>query len=330
MRIGNELLKKAVFGAVKIWEEDGTLRLCRFTDRQLAYFDETLNYVEKPKKSRASAGMQIDFWTDSEKLRMEFACFIGSSQSICYVDVYVDGVMRVHDGYEQHGAQRFSVDVQLGEGRKRVTVYLPCLFGTSIVSAELDDGAEFTPAEKKEKFLFVGDSITQGYIALFPSLTYPNILCSEMDAECLNQGIGGAYFLAEDLDEDLPYAPDRVFVAYGTNDWSRNREVAANADRYLQKLCAIYPEARIYVILPIWRGKLPEKEKTTKQTFLQMQQGLRAVCEKYANVRVIDGLSLVPHETEFFVEDQLHPNDLGFTQYAKMLERAVRKVDKNG
>ena len=242
MRIENQELKKAIFGAVDIWEEDGMLKMCRFTKRQLEFFDETKNYVEKPKKSRASAGMRMDFYTDSRNLDLELSCFVASSQGLCYADIYADGFMVAHCGYSAKENRRFQAAAELGEGRKRVTVYFPCLFGPSIISAQLDDGAEFTPVIPSEKFLFVGDSITQGYISEFPSLTYPNLLCSALDAECVNQGIGGAYFLDGDLDEDLPYAPDRVFVAYGTNDWSHGYDIVGNATVYLEKLCGIYPQ----------------------------------------------------------------------------------------
>ena len=37
------------------------------------------------------------------------------------------------------------------------------------------------------------------------------------------------------------------------------------------------------------------------------------------NVRVIDGDPLVPHTPKFFNEDGVHPNDLGFLQYALQL-----------
>ena len=40
---------------------------------------------------------------------------------------------------------------------------------------------------------------------------------------------------------------------------------------------------------------------------------------------VIDGLTLVPPMPEFFADEYLHPNDLGFGVYAENLIRALNQ-----
>lgn len=40
---------------------------------------------------------------------------------------------------------------------------------------------------------------------------------------------------------------------------------------------------------------------------------------------MIDGKELVPHDPLFFVQDILHPNDLGMVCYAKHLAQEIKK-----
>ena len=42
---------------------------------------------------------------------------------------------------------------------------------------------------------------------------------------------------------------------------------------------------------------------------------------------VVDGISLSPHISDFFADQILHPNDLGFGFYAENLLKALKKED---
>ena len=134
------------------------------------------------------------------------------------------------------------MEFDFDNGEKRVTLWFPCLFETQITEFLLD-GEMFKPVEKQTKILFFGDSITQGYTSEFPSLTYTNIVTRELNAESVNQGIGAALFDATDLDEELPFSPEMVFVAYGTNDWAHSgeRDFSSNAKTYIKKSAGFIP-----------------------------------------------------------------------------------------
>jgi len=95
------------------------------------------------------------------------------------------------------------------------------------------------PVDKELSIEFLGDSITQGYTTVFPSLTYSNVYARERNANCVNQGIGAALFDKENLDPELPFSPDKVFVAYGTNDWTHSdeRDFEFYANEYIEKIC---------------------------------------------------------------------------------------------
>ena len=326
-KIGFDLLKSSIFGSINTFEENGAIKLRRFTDKQMKHFDATLNYIDKPRKCRASSGMNIDFYTDSTTVKFKLNCYVASSQSLCYIDIYTDGVMNGHFGYDAKENGRVSTEFEVGNGKKRVTIWLPCLFEISIANFEIDDNAYFEPAKKDCSIMFLGDSITQGYTTEFPSLTYTNIVTSRMNAHGINQGIGGALFDESDLDAELLFQPDIIFVAYGTNDWyhSADRDLVTNADAFYKRLCSIYPKTKIYAILPIWRANIAKVSEIATMSFEEMHIILENICNKYS-VGIINGLELTPHCAEFFRSDGTHPNEIGFLQYGENLYNIIRNT----
>jgi lysophospholipase L1-like esterase len=174
--------------------------------------------------------------------------------------------------------------------------------------------------------LVLGDSITQGYDAVYPSQSYANKLAWALDAEIVNQAIGGEIFRPAILDENLPFTPDLITVAFGTNDWSGQtaENFEKNADGFYTKLATLYPNTPVFAILPIWRA---DWEKVTRaKPFHESREILRGLAEKHPNFRVIDGMSLTPHLPAFFSDLYLHPNDLGFEIYAQELVRQMQEI----
>jgi lysophospholipase L1-like esterase len=172
----------------------------------------------------------------------------------------------------------------------------------------------------------LGDSITQGYDAVFSSQCYANKMAHMLDAEIVNQAIGGEIFRPAILDEQLPFAPDLITVAFGTNDWSGQtaENFEKNADGFYTKLANLYPNTPVFAILPIWRA---DWEKVTKaKPFHESRAILKALAEKHPNFHVIDGMALTPHLPAFFSDLYLHPNDLGFEIYAEELVRRMTEI----
>jgi hypothetical protein len=180
----------------------------------------------------------------------------------------------------------------------------------------LDDGAWFEPVKPGKKLLCFGDSITQGYDTLYPSAKYATQLAKLLDAEERNKGVGGEIFFPELAKTKEDYEPDFITVAYGTNDWNKtNLEVfRSNCTEFFKNLCENYPNAKIYAITPIWRKDYQELSQLGEFTLLE--QVIRAVTEPYANITLIPGLELVPHNEKLYADTKaLHPRDEGFTCY---------------
>lgn len=327
MKLNLEQMKEITLGALNMdVSAAGEFCFYRFTEHQMEDV-----YIEIPdfyKKSKAAAGIRLDFLTDSETFSFRYTIKSGSSRKFYFFDIFVDGVMVAHEGEQEMVAKAGEVKLTLGEGKceRRVTVWMPGLSIVRLSDVTVDDGATLRRAPTARKILVLGDSITQGYDAVYASQCYANKLAHALDAEILNQAIGGEVFRPAILDENLPFTPDLITVAFGTNDWSKLTAEAfeKNADDFYTKLAELYPDTRVFVILPIWRA---DWEKTTKtKPFHESRAILKSLAEKHPNFRIIDGMALTPHLPSFYSDLYLHPNDLGFEIYAEELVKRINEI----
>ena len=95
-----------------------------------------------------------------------------------------------------------------------------------------------------------------------------------------------------------------------------------DVEEYYETLIGIYgTEIPILCISPIWRGDHPEEI----EVFFSFCEKVKAIAGRYKNVTVVDGLKLVPHLSEYYL-DNLHPNCLGTETYARNLVEEIRKI----
>lgn len=329
MKLTNETLKQLVHGAVDFEEQEGALMLRRYPEAQAQQYLKVIHDEDYYKKTFATAGMRLAFRTDASGFS---ACYRGrqaSSRKVCFFDLYINGVLMETVGTEEAETGfegKFSFDLAAGE--KDVVLYLPNLYGAMLFDFELADATFVEPIHKARKLLCYGDSITQGYTTRNPSLSYVNRMADLLDAEVVNKGIGGDVFNPALLAVDDGCCPDLVTVAYGTNDWARMKRQDWSQDAkekyeydhitFLRKLSEKYAESKIFVFTPIWRGNADE-------SFYAHCERLRADAERFENITVIDGLSLIAHEPGFFMPDLLHPNDLGHATYGEAAAKEIKK-----
>ena len=319
-------LKPLFEGVASFVEENGYLKLYRYTHKQLNFYKKTSE--RNHLRAGASSGIVLDFLTNTTSLSLECKTLRASSLQMGFVDIYVDGKLTVHEGKNDADENEIVINITMPKGDKRLTIYFPCLFSTQVKKFSIDENSYIKKVEKDKKFFFVGDSITQGYISEFPSLTYSNLIGNKFNAEILNQAIGGEFYDKNHLDETLKYRPDIIFVAYGTNDWNSEKDILTNASEYFEKLTTLYPNAKIINILPIWRTDITAKNKIKKYSFNAAREYIKSVCEKYENIIVLDGFDYVPHFQNFFF-DHVHPNELGYKYYADSLEKDLKKLNHN-
>ncbi len=321
MILTTDQLRAAAKGALIVRETaKGEVEFCRFTDAQKAYYEGVRE--DFYRKSFATSGVRLEFVTDSDHLTLAYHTTHASSRRYYYFDLTVDGVLTEHFGHEQIEESRATVKLSLPEGEHRVCLYLPCLASAKLHSLELADGASFTPVERRLKLLCYGDSITQGYDAKYPSQTYVNLLADKLNAEVVDQGIGGEHFCPLLLADELGYEPDIITVAYGTNDWSGQPLdlTVQKANDFYAILARRYPNAKIFCIPPIWRA---DNTRVTKVGTFEEGRALVVAAAKKSGAIVLDGDRMVPHVREAFADGYLHPNDFGFKCYAEELYRQM-------
>ena len=311
-----EELKTITTGAVRIWEEDGWFLFSRFTQQQ----EEILRRRGFAPRERSGAGMRLEFITRGGELSFDYAAHPGSGREYWGIEIAEDGLGMYH-AYQEHVPYSGRVCYRVAERERetRVTVYFPNLAEFRIRDLQLP--ADAVPYIRQRKYLALGDSITQGYDAAHPNQTYVNLLADAWDAQVVNQAIGGDVFCTENLDPALPFAPDVITVAYGTNDWKLEVLRGGTAADYLDKLTALYPDSAVFVLLPIWREI--ENDVLGGITLQQGRELLAGWCENRENVHLIDCHHFVPFLPEYFYDGILHPNDMGYLCYAHALEKAV-------
>ena len=310
------------------FDEEGFLHFFRFSklQRQAYIDDKSRDWVAK---SRSGASATLDFITDSDYIALRYSLLPGSSQKYGSIDLYVDGAM--YESRYMEDLVAIQAGFQLPPGEHRVTVYFPWTTETILKQVHLSDGASVIPVEKSCRMMCFGDSITQGYVAKYTSLSYVNQVARALDAEVINQGIGGYVFNDAVIDESIQaFKPDILTVAYGTNDYSRNETFdaySAKASRYIEKLAKLFPNIPIVGILPIYRNdhnnvvrelyrdyKLDDARKFLKEQYLALPNGY-----------VIEETG-IPHLPMAFAADLLHPNDLGFTLMAQGIAPQLKKI----
>lgn len=308
------------------FDDNGSLQFHRFTGQQEdTYAAQSQDWA---MKTRASASVSFDFITDSDFLTLKFDLYPGSSQKWGSIDLYVDGVF-----HDSRCAEDLSIKLagfSLPQGEHRVTVYFPWSACTVVNEVHLSDGARVIPVEKKLKMLCLGDSITQGYLSKYASLSYVNQTTRALNAEVVNQGIGGYYFHEATIDESLcVYQPDIITVAYGTNDYSRHEtagEYAQQAEKYIQKLGALFPDAKIVGILPIYRNDKNHQVRKLYRSYSldDARRLLRNMYLALPNGYVIEETGIA-HIPQAYGADYLHPNEFGFSL---MSQGVIRKLQE--
>ncbi len=320
MKLTLDNIKDITVGAIKIEELDDGFHFYRCTEKQTAAwkpFSETLS-----DRTKTTCGVCLDFHTDAKSIS-----FLAASGG--KFELYLDGVLRTQFNMNELRAKnesaKFALLDPLGHEKDefRVTLVLPSHNVGVLSEIELDGATYVTRHKFDMKMLFIGDSITQGWDTKYDSLSFAWRTARHFNAEMINQGIGGAYF-HENCFDKIPFTPDVVIVAYGTNDFARYPtydEMRVHTSAHLSLIAEEYKNAKIFVLSPIWREKRDDKKMGT---FENCRAIVAEEAEKLGLIH-IDGLSLVPPMPEFFADGYLHPNSEGFGIYADNLTAILRK-----
>lgn len=336
MKLDLETVRNITTGAVRIEKESDGIHFYRFTKEQELLYKERreLSY----NRTFHTAGIRLSFCTNSETLCLKGNVLFVSCRGYYSLDVFVNGKpLGYIDNFSQEKLEKFYATAQfpfkpfeesfaLGVGEKTVCIYLPWSAITVIEEILVDDKAFILPIKPEKTLLAFGDSITHGYDALRPSMRYPSKVCDALGAAEYNKAIGGEMFFPALAEAGDNLEPDYITVAYGTNDWASlsKEELEENSKAFYANLARKYPSARIFAITPIWRENA--EKVTAAGAFMDVSKIICAAVKGISNINVIEGIDLVPHDTDLYADGRLHPNDEGFTHYAENLIHKIKEL----
>lgn len=314
MILSNEELKNIYFGAYEFEETgDGYLQAFQYSKEQVEYFKGAFEMWYE--RCTASSAKTLEFTTLATTISFDYK-FIWKC-SLDSFELMVDGLI-TDIAYVEDIADEGTITWNLPEGEKDVIIYLPADATVLIRNFAVD--ATVKRAVKNEKVLWLGDSITQGYGPLRSSHTYVSVANRILNYDILNQGIGGYIYDKNSLMKMDGYTPDKIIVALGTNQYGD--ETMTAVEEYYERLIEIYGnEIPILCITPLWRGDSPERIPT----LIAYCEKIKKIVSQYKNIRVIEGMKLVPHLPEYFL-DNLHPNCLGCEWYGRNLVKEIQKM----
>ena len=312
--MSNEELKKIYFGAYSFTEtEDGYLQAFQYSEAQMEYFRGAFDFWYD--RSMATTAKTLEFETEATEVSFDYKfAWKGSEDSF---ELWINGLAS-EITYVKGLPEKGTICFELPKGMKQVVIYLPA--DATVLLKNFTVNGAVSPAVKKEKVLWFGDSITQGYGPLRSAHTYVSVANRLLGYDIINQGIGGYVYDKKSLMKMDGYRPDKIIVALGTNQYGmKNMD---EVEEYYKVLAGIYgTEIPILCISPIWRGDRPEEY----DVFLHFCNEVKGIAGGYPNVRVVDGLTLVPHRSEYYI-DNLHPNCLGAEEYGRNLVEIIRKI----
>lgn len=326
MKLSSDLLSQICFGKVAVTQNPDGVIFNRISKKASQGF-ATIR-TDFFEKCSASACVNFEFYTDSKSFTFEYCNVVkGSSRNQYYFDVCINDALVLHYGFEDallNDCGSFSLDL---DGKlNKITVYSPNYVGYTLKSIVLDDGAQVIPVIKPYRILMLGDSITHGYDTVHPMNSYANVVARTLNADVVNQAIGGATAEAVTIDESV--CPDIITVAYGTNDWRAKTYEDFHHDylEYVEKLTSMYPNVPVFLMSPIYRKQ--ENSPGTAGEFSVAHDIVKEASEKFG-CNFVDAHSFVPHLPEFFENDGVHPNELGHLLYgiavSSLLKDFLRK-----
>ena len=314
MILTNKELKNIYFGAYEFEEtSDGYLQSFQYSKEQVEYFKGAFEMWYE--RCTASSAKTLEFTTSATTISFDYK-FIWKC-SLDSFELMVDGLI-TDIAYVKDIADEGTITWNLPEGEKDVVIYLPS--DATVLVRKFAIDADVKRAVKNEKVLWLGDSITQGYGPLRSSHTYVSVANRLLNYDILNQGIGGYIYDKNSLMKMDGYTPDKIIVALGTNQYGD--ETMTAVEEYYERLIGIYGnEIPILCITPLWRGDSVEGIPT----LMAYCEKIKKIVSQYNNIRVIEGMKLVPHLPEYFL-DNLHPNCLGCEWYGRNLVKEIQKM----
>lgn len=314
MKLNDSDIRNYITGALR-FQADGTpVRMTESQDVKFSPYNPGFH-----GRCYNTAGIRIKFLTDGDSLSFNIETPGRYGVLMGDIPVFRDFYPPEDKDFPKH------ITVSLDKsGEKAVEFVFPNYQDGRFSNIEVQNASYIKKYEYKRKFLFYGDSITQGMSADRPFMNYASAVSHFFDAEILNQAISGSWFFPETI-EKIPFDPDVVFIGYGTNELTYSDSIEDTDRRckeYFEKIKEMYGDKKIIAISPLWRKVLSTQ---SAPFFEQIKECVKRHI-KEQGIHLIDGYDLVPHDGEYFADQHLHPNNLGFSFYTLNLIKQIKDI----
>lgn len=165
-----------------------------------------------------------------------------------------------------------------------------------------------------KKIVFLGDSLTEGYLLSSPAQAFPDLVCQRLKMKlkkefvCINSGVSGntSRGLLSRLDWALKASPEVAIVSIGSNDGLRGIPIK-ETKKNLQKIVEKLKEKKIRVLLT--GQKMPPNYG--KEFLAPFEAVFRDVAKTEKVPLMPFLLEGVAGQSEMNLPDGIHPNSNG-------------------
>jgi len=305
---------------------------------RIPYADRDLFPQALLERAAMPAGVRLSFISDTEALSGQIEPWLTQSEPAPVpdpspLDLYCDGTLqgRAKIAY----ADEFSFE-KLPSGEKLIELWLPQFGDFRLKSLELTDNACVKPyVDERPRWITYGSSISHCARAESPSLTWPAIVARTRNLNLTCLGYGGQCHLDPMVARMIrDMAADFISIKVGINIKSANtlneRTFGPGIIGFVQIVREKHPDTPFAVISSICSPPHEEERNAVGLNLRQMREEVALAVERMRdhgdrNIHYFDGrLLLGPDDTNYLVEDQVHPSAEGYKLMARnFLERVA-------
>ena len=283
-----------------------------------------------------TAGARVRFVTDSPRIAIRAVIedfHLQPRTSVCgsaSLDLYLNGeycntFIPPHDPLAVKNGYESVIDTYLTE-KAEVLIYFPLFANVTRLFVGVVEGSalEGAPAYRLEKpVVCYGSSITHGACASRPGNCYENILARELNVDFLNLGFSGSAYGEDAIAAHIATLEMSAFVL----DYDHNASTPARLGRHHERFFKIVRTAQ--PTLPVLMLSRPQPRPNQEE--LERLAVVRATYENALaagdkNVYFIPGPALMQEMKNEGLVDNVHPNDAGFWNMAKVIAPALKKM----
>lgn len=327
--------------AFDVTEEPFGLFGIRFGEKGFYRMDEEVAQSVNERVAELNfhtTGGRLRFTTDSRRIiisvdlgelcHMSHMPLSGSSSPDLYVNGEYYSVFRA-SGEEKYRAP-WTSEIHLPEGEnKDILINFPLYNNLRSLYVYLEKGAKVGPPkpyEDKLPIVFYGSSITQGGCASHPGNAYPNMISKELNRDFINLGFSGNCKAEYEMCEYIGKIPMSLFVYDYDYNAPTPEFLEATHERFYKQFRKMNPDVPVLMLSAadnLFGDEIMARRRAVVQ---KTYNNARAAGDK--NVYYIDGREFYKDfGLDFCTVDCVHPNDLGFFGFYKVISQFIKEND---